>query len=114
MTFVEACELIRDIVSTHKYRVVHRYRYDIPWSFKFEKGARQYDTIDILYMHHLGKPKPMPMHGMIPSLRLSVSDGICLFQLSNGNWMRPPLTTFRKTNDTRKEQFEQITGIPVR
>ena len=112
MDFNQACELIRDIVANHKYKVIHRYRYDIPWSFKFEKRAVQYDPIDLLYMHHLDKPKPIAIHTMISQLNLRMSDAVCLFQLSNGNWTKYPF--LGGPDDRRKELFEQITGISVR
>lgn len=106
MTFIQACEIIRDI--KHNYKVIHRYRFDIPWSFKFELKSKQYDPYDILCLHLINKTLPPQAHKQIG---LSVSDLLPLIQLSNGAWKF--MIDFDPRYVGYKETFEQTTGIHI-
>ena len=109
MTFEQACETIRYLVET-KYRVVPRYRTDQQWSFKFEHKAKQYDALDILFMHVTGESKPQPIHKQYNRIGLTIKDALAFHNLASGNWKRYPISGYY---DDHKRIFESITGIEV-
>jgi hypothetical protein len=82
--FNKALDILCD--AMRGYKVVHRYSSKVQWSFKFEKGARQYDPIDLLYMH-LFQTEKAEFHieyNALKKLGMSSDTVLVLAQLSNG------------------------------
>jgi hypothetical protein len=98
----------------HGYKVVHRYANTVQWSFKFEKGARQYDPVDLLYMH-LFQTEKAPFNVEYNELKrfgMTSDTVLVLAQLSNG--VHRNLTGWLGEHYAgRKREFEQRTGIRV-
>ncbi len=113
MTFIQACELIRDIYPV-SYKLIYKYRVDIPFVFKFERSCKLYDPIDIIYMHVFDRNKPDKIHGMIPRLRISTSNAVILFQLSSGVYKNKDVPlSIRESHFNAGQVFQSITGIKV-
>jgi hypothetical protein len=108
--FVEACNTLS--VAMLNYKVIHRYALNIPWSFKFEKRAKQYDPVEILYMH-VFETSTLPAYHI--SFNKLVKKGypiatlLILMQLSNGVWKR----FIGNEYATHRDTFQTITGIYV-
>jgi hypothetical protein len=113
INFTAALNILCD--AMRGYKVIPRYSHRIPWSFKFEKGTKQYDPIDVLYMHLFQTKKAEAFHTEYNSLckvGMTADTVIVLAQLSNGVFkkVRGPL---REHYERRRAEFESRTGIKV-
>lgn len=112
ISFSKACDILKEAMVG--YKIIHRYSHRIEWSFKFEKRARQYCPVDLLYMHLFQMEKAAEFHKEYNALSklMSTSDIIVLAQLSNGVF-RKFQGTYREHYEQRRNEFEQRTGIVV-
>ena len=105
MTFTEACERIKN--RPPEYRVILRYRNDIKWAFKFEKGVKQLDAIELLYLLTEGEEK-FKLYHLFESrwnkLKMSTRNKTILHNLAHGQG-------FGNYHDTYRQCFTAITGI---
>ena len=96
------------------YKVIHRYSGKVTWSFKFEKGARQYDPVDLLYMH-LFQTEKAEFHieyNALKKLGMSSDTVLVLAQLSNGVY-RQLVGSWGEHYERRRIEFTERTGINV-
>jgi hypothetical protein len=111
--FSEACDLL--VKAMDGYKVIPRYSHRIPWSFKFEKGTKQYDPIDLLYMYLFQKEKPAMFHWEYNELHrigMSIDTILVLAQLSNGVHRRL-IGALGEHYERRRIEFTSRTGIKV-
>lgn len=111
--FIDACNIL--VTAMHPYKVVHRYSHRVPWSFKFEKGAKQYDTVDVLFMHLFQTEKAAEFHieyNSLKKLGMSSDTVLVLAQLSNGVHKRF-IGTLGEHYERRRKEFTERTGIRV-
>ena len=110
MSFEECCRLIKHLIDSEGYKVILRYRPN-QRAFRFEKGANQYDAIDIVWMHLHHASKPKQVHEMYSKIELSIPDSLALINLASG-------AAKQMKGDKRYEYyqrtFESITGIIIR
>jgi len=116
ITFERACFELADAVRDGKYKVIHRYANSVPWSFKFEKGVKIYDPIEVLYLHTFQTERPREFHIMFNSLvkqGFQIQSLLYLLQLSNGLWkIMQGVERLRYLN--AKDTLEQTLGIEIK
>jgi hypothetical protein len=111
--FSDALNILCD--AMRGYKVIPRYSHRVTWSFKFEKGAKQYDPVDILYMHLFQTEKAAEFHieyNSLKKLGMSSDTVLVLAQLSNGVH-RTIIGTLGEHYGRRKAEFTSRTGIRV-
>jgi len=115
ITFERACLELADAVRDGKFKVIHRYAPHVSWSFKFEKGIKIYDPIDVLYLYTFQTERLKEFHLMFNELRkhgFETRTLLYLLQLSNGLWkIMQGETRLRYLN--AKDTLEQTLGIQI-
>lgn len=108
LTFVEACHLIKNEIQKKTYRVIEAYHPKLIWAFKFEKGASQYDAVELLFILTHPEVSKLPLyHIAFNRLDMKVRDKVMLHNCAYRNRLiGAPYDEYYRT-------FTTITGISI-
>ena len=119
MTFVEGCEIIRDVKGNYKI-IRPSYVTTKPFNFKFELKGQQYDCFDVIYQYlrTIGHLKPHEITSLshrIKATGLHISDALFFWHVCNGAMDKPGVfPPMKERYERQRIEFESITGIMVR